>query len=132
MTVRRSRLPLVASKMRSNTPRLAQRRNLWNTVFHLPNCSGMSRQGMPVRIVYRMPSSVPLVSLPVRPGSDGLSLPVRPGSDGLPGNNGSMSCHCGFRANQFTLITVSEHGPRHDSSSLVSHVDCGTSLTRLY
>ena len=52
---------------------------------HLPNSGGRSRQGDPVRITHRMPSTV------LR-----LLLAVRPGSLALPGSRGEMSCHCLF------------------------------------
>jgi hypothetical protein len=76
------------SKIVSNTPLSAQRRNRLHTVNHLPKSSGRSRQGAPVRTIHNTASR-----------KSRLSSPDRPGSPSLPGSRGAMRCHClSFRA----------------------------------
>src|SRR5918997_2386806 len=64
------------SKRRSKTPARTQRRNRWNTLFHLPNPLGRSRHGDPVRTRHSTASR-----------NSRLSLAVTPLSDALPGNS---------------------------------------------
>src|SRR3546814_17850507 len=49
-----------------------------NTVFHLPNAPGRSRQGLPVRTIHNIASIKRRLSPPLRPGS--LRLPRQCGS----------------------------------------------------
>ena len=62
---------------------LTHRRNRLNTEFYLPNCSGRSRHGQPVRAIHSTAST----------NSRGLG-PVRPGSHSRPRQCGAMSAHC--------------------------------------
>ncbi|CAH2605854.1 protein of unknown function (plasmid) [Rhodovastum atsumiense] len=74
--------PDSASKIRSNTPALAQRRKRWNTLFQLPNSDGRSRHGIPVRTRHRTASR-----------NSRVSRPVTPGSAALPSVTGSILSH---------------------------------------
>ena len=70
-------------KSRSHTPFCAHRQKRVYTVYHLPNSSGRSRHGAPVRATHNTPST-----------NKRLSSPLRPGSPILPGNSGAIRSHC--------------------------------------
>src|SRR5271168_1370400 len=67
-----------ASKSRLKTSAFTHQRNRANTVFHLPNIAGRSRQGLPVLAIHNTASRNNRPSPPVRPGS--LALPRQCGS----------------------------------------------------
>ena len=83
MTYSRSGSVDNALKMFSKAPRLTQRRKRLNTEFQLPNETGRSRQGAPVRAIHKTASTKS------RP-----SAPVWPGSLSLPRQYGSIAAHC--------------------------------------
>ena len=72
-----------AAKIRSKAPLSAQRRKRFQTVPHLPNASGKSRQGAPARTIHKTAST-----------NSRLSSPDRPGSPSLPGKSGAIRSHC--------------------------------------
>ena len=49
--------PLTASNRRTKTSAFTQSRKRLNTVFHLPKCSGKSRQGLLVRTIHKTAST---------------------------------------------------------------------------
>ena len=57
----------IASKIRRQTPLMLHRLKRRNTLFQLPNASGRSRQGEPVRTIHRTPSTNIRLSRPVEP-----------------------------------------------------------------
>jgi hypothetical protein len=69
-------------KSRFQTPFFAHRRKRLNTLFHLPNSSGRSRQGAPARTSHNTAST-----------NKRLSAPCRPLSPFLPGISDSIRCH---------------------------------------
>src|SRR6516164_5694671 len=71
-----------ALKTRSQTPFRAQRQKRVYTVNHLPNASGRSRHGEPVRAIQRTASI-----------NRRLSRPLPPGSPTLPGSSGAIRSH---------------------------------------
>ena len=71
-----------ALKTRSQTPFCAQRQNRVYTVNHLPNASGRSRHGEPVRAIQRTASI-----------KSRLSRPLPPGSPTLPSSSGAIRSH---------------------------------------
>jgi hypothetical protein len=85
-----------ASKMRCQTPFLAQRRKRWNTLFQWPNSAGRSRHGAPARTSHSTAST-----------NKRLSSPCRPLSPSLPGISGSMRCHCALVSARRIKITPS-------------------------
>jgi hypothetical protein len=75
--------PPRASRTRPQTPFFDQRKNRWATLFHLPNRSGKSRQGTPVRAIQTTAFT-----------NKRLSSAERPGSVRLPGRSDSIRVHC--------------------------------------
>src|SRR6185437_5613789 len=71
-----------AASIRSQSPLAVQRRNWRCTEFQLPNSSGRSRQGAPVRVIQKMASSVRRWSRAGRPCNGPLSV-----------TNGSKNAH---------------------------------------
>src|ERR1700736_1964599 len=71
-----------ALKTRSQTPFCAQRQKRVYTVNHLPNPSGRSRDGEPVRAIQRTASI-----------KSRLSRPLLPGSPALPDNSSAIRRH---------------------------------------
>src|SRR3984893_14488814 len=71
-----------ALKTRSQTPFCAQRQKRVYTVNHLPNASGKSRHGEPVRAIQRTASM-----------KSRLSRPLLPGSPTLPNSSGAIRSH---------------------------------------
>src|SRR5947208_8072612 len=71
-----------ALKTRSQTPFCAQRQKRVYTVNHLPNASGRSRHGEPVRAIQRTAST-----------KSRLSRPLEPGSPTLPDSSGAIRSH---------------------------------------
>ena len=71
-----------AASIRSHSPLAVQRRNWRCTEFQLPNSSGRSRQGAPVRVIQKMASNV-------RPWLRG----GRPRSGPVSVTNGSKNAH---------------------------------------
>src|ERR1700736_5836893 len=71
-----------ALKTRSQTPLFAQRQKRVYTVNHLPNPSGRSRDGEPVRAIQRTASI-----------KSRLSRPLLPGSPALPDNSSAIRRH---------------------------------------
>src|SRR5215208_3749251 len=56
-------------KMRSHSPFCAQRQKRVYTVNHLPNSTGRSRQGAPVRAIHKTASTNSRLSCAVAPGN---------------------------------------------------------------
>jgi hypothetical protein len=82
-TYSKSGSSLRALKRRSQTPFCAQRQKRVYTVNHLPNASGRSRHGEPVRAIQRTASM-----------KRRLSRPLLPGSPTLPDRCGAIRSHC--------------------------------------
>src|SRR6266853_4365990 len=72
-----------ALKTRSQTPFCAQHQKRVYTVNHLPNASGRSRHGEPVRAIQRTASI-----------KSRLLRPLLPGSPTLPDSFGAIRSHC--------------------------------------
>src|SRR5512134_99124 len=72
-----------AAKMRCHTPLWLQRSKRRHTLFQLPNATGRSRHGEPVRAIHRTPST-----------NMRLFSPVPPGSLSFPTQSGSIRAHC--------------------------------------
>ena len=75
--------PLTASKSFCQISALTQSRKRLKTVLHLPNSSGKSRQGLPVRTIHSTAST-----------NKRLSVPLGPVSPGLPRQCGAISAYC--------------------------------------
>jgi hypothetical protein len=73
--------------IRCQTPLLPQREKRVYTLCQLPNDSGRSRHGLPVRAIHKTAST-----------NCRLSLAVTPQSPALPGNRCSMRSHWSFRS----------------------------------
>jgi len=95
ITSSRSRSPLRASKMRSQTPSLAQRAKRTYVVCQLPNSAGRSRQGAPVRAIHNTASK-----------NKRLSLAVAPRSEALPGKRSLIRSHWSSRSTRRSIAPI--------------------------
>src|SRR5215204_1123512 len=92
-----------ASRIRSQTPAFAHRRNRLCTLFQFPKHGERSRHGAPVRAIHTMAST-----------KSRLSSPVRPGSPGLPGISSAIRFHCSF-VRRWRIIRGSPHSESLES-----------------